>query len=332
MRLFKAAGRPAGLIAVLLWLALAWTASASLGDRLPDFKECVQICKTENCQRGNSGLPLYLRLMLWTCDSECDYTCQHVITDRRVNRDPPMLHPVVQFHGKWPFYRVLGIQEVFSVFFSFLNFMAHRRGMASLDRAIPASYPLRKYYKGFGYCGLAAWTFSMLFHTRDFPLTEKLDYFAAGANVLYGLFLAVIRIFRLDKNSPRQKGTFRRYWTMTCISLYLAHVCYLSFWQWDYTYNMVANVIVGLLQNLLWVTFSIRRYRKGGKPWTIWPVMIVIWITLAMSLELFDFPPWGRLIDAHSLWHLGTVVPTAWWYAFLIQDAQDDMVSERLKA
>ncbi|KAL1971235.1 hypothetical protein VTN77DRAFT_187 [Rasamsonia byssochlamydoides] len=305
---------------------------ASLGDRLPDFKECVKVCVAENCQDGDSVLPIHLRLLFWTCPAECDYTCQHVITDRRVSRDPPMLAPVVQFHGKWPFYRVLGIQEVFSVLFSFLNFLAHYHGLAKIRESIPASYPLRKYYVGFGYCGLASWTFSMLFHTRDFPLTEKLDYFAAGASVLYGLFLAVIRIFRLDRQNPRYKPTLRRFWTTLCIGLYVAHVSYLSFWSWDYTYNMVANVVVGIIQNLLWTWFSVARYTKYFQSWTAWPGMIVAWVMLAMSLELLDFPPWWRLIDAHSLWHLGTVVPTAWWYSFLIKDAEDDITAERLKA
>ena len=78
---------------------------------------------------------------------------------------------------------------------------------------------------------------------------------------------------------------------------------------------MAANVAVGIIGNLLWTGFSIFRYQKYMKSWTAWPGMIVAWVILAMSLELFDFPPWHGLIDAHSLWHLGTVIPTAWWYS-----------------
>ncbi|KAJ9293687.1 hypothetical protein DTO271G3_7569 [Paecilomyces variotii] len=319
------------LVFTILALLIGQSA-ASLGDRLPEFKECVKVCQVENCENGRSSLPLYLRLMLWTCPAECDYTCQHIITDRRVAREPPMLTPVVQFHGKWPFRRILGMQEPFSVLFSFFNFMAHHQGMAKVRESISSSYSLRKYYLGFGYCGLASWTFSMLFHTRDFPLTEKLDYFAAGLSVMYGLFLSVVRIFRLDRESPRYKPSLRRYWITLCSVLYLMHISYLSFWSWDYTYNMAANVVVGIIQNILWVGFSVYRYRQQLKSWTAWPGMIVGWIILAMSLELLDFPPWHELIDAHSLWHLGTVLPTVWWYSFLIKDAQDDMAGERLKS
>lgn len=237
----------------------------------------------------------------------------------------------------------------------------------------------------------------MIFHTRDFSLTEKADYFAAAASVLYGLYYAVVRVFRLDKpylyhhnhhlhdhhasssssssissvNGSRTTNAPLRLWTAVCIALYVVHVSYLTLWNWDYTYNMAANVAVGVAQNLLWSWFSIRRYRRLKQPWAAWPGLIVAWIVLAMSLELLDFPPLFGFLDAHSLWHLGTVVPTVWWYRlvylyavmdscfhplymcwmgekyaapplltlvpslfsrFLIKDAQEDLQRTRIKA
>ena len=257
---------------------------------------------------------LHLRLVFWTCPSNCDYVCQHIITDRRVSRDPPMLDPVLQYHGKWPFFRVLGMQEPCSVLFSFFNFLAHRNGLAKIRDRIPSDYPLRIYYITFSYVGMASWVFSMIFHTRDFDITEKLDYFAAGASVLYGLYYTPIRIFRLDEAEPAVKPTLLRLWTVVCATLYTAHVSYLTFWRWDYVYNMAANVAAGVLQNILWSGFSYKTYHELKKPWAAWPGMIVAWIIMAMSLELLDFPPIGGMVDAHSLWHLGTVIPTIWWY------------------
>lgn len=256
----------------------------------------------------------HLRLFLWTCPSNCDYVCQHIITDQRVSRDPPMLSPVVQYHGKWPFYRILGVQEPFSVVFSLFNLLAHHHGLSKIYNCIPAEYPLRKYYIVFGYIGLCTWLFSMIFHTRDLYITEKLDYFAAGASVLYGLYYTPIRIFRLDQEKPPAKQTLLRFWTFLCILLYLTHIAYLTLWRWDYTYNMAANVAAGVVQNALWSWFSMKRYRRLKKPWAAWPGLIVAWITMAMSLELLDFPPLYGMVDAHSLWHFGTVGPTLWWY------------------
>ena len=210
------------------------------------------------------------------------------------------------------------MQEPFSVLFSLFNYLAHQHGMANIRENIPPSYSLRPYYLLFGYFGLASWVFSMIFHARDFGLTEKLDYFAAGASVLYGLYFAPIRVFRLDKGNgdPSRKSVLRA-WTVLCVALYVAHVCYLSLWTWDYSYNMAANVAVGFVTNILWSTFSVMRYRRLKRTWAAWPGLIVAWIVLAMSLELLDFPPWRGMIDAHSLWHLGTVIPTIWWYRYV---------------
>lgn len=207
----------------------------------------------------------------------------------------------------------MGMQEPFSVFFSLLNFLAHQNGLSKITRNIPEAYTLRKYYVTLAYFGMASWVFSMIFHTRDFSLTEQLDYFAAGASVLYGMYYTPIRIFRMDLGGARTKSILRA-WTALCILLYAAHVTYLKWYSWDYTYNMAANVVIGIIQNLMWTWFSFEKYRKSGRTWAMWPGFVVAWVILAMSLELLDFPPLWGCLDAHSLWHLGTVAPTMIWY------------------
>lgn len=203
----------------------------------------------------------------------------------------------------------------------------------------------------FGYVGLVSWMASMIFHARDFNVTEKADYFAAGANVLYGTYIAPIQIFRLDDpdgNKP-SKASLLRVWTVLCSLLYAAHVGFLTLVRWDYTYNMAANIAVGIVANVLWIGFSYSRWSKTGKTWHAWPAMIVLCIVAAMSLEVLEFVPWRLMIDAHSLWHLGTVGPTIWWYryveplgcdllfmlilsSFLVKDAEEDIKNARLKA
>ena len=276
----------------------------------PQYVRCVHL----NIRRCNAhSLPAFRRrLFAWTCPSECDYACQHIVTTTRVLNQ----FPVLQYHGKWPFYRFLGMQEPFSVLFSVLNLLAHIWGVSQLREKIPPTYPLRRYYILFGYFGFSSWMASILFHIRDFTVTEKADYFAAGANVLYGLYSAAIRIFRLD--DPERKRPWKRealqIWTGVCIGLYTCHISYLTFWKFDYAYNMTANISVGIVHNLLWTAFAWNGWVKKRRWWQAWPGMIVAWIILAMSMELLDFPPWRLMIDAHSLWHLGTVGPTWWWY------------------
>jgi hypothetical protein len=205
------------------------------------------------------------------------------------------------------------MQEPFSVLFSLLNLLAHRDGLAKVKASIPASYSMRPYYIILSYFGMTSWVFSMMFHTRDFYFTEQLDYFAAGASVLYGMYYTPIRIFRMDQGGKKMRSVLRA-WTILCVVLYVAHVSYLKWYSWDYTYNMAANVMVGVLQNIMWSWFSFKKYKESGRAWAAWPGFVVAWIILAMSLELLDFPPWLGCLDAHSLWHLGTVAPTIIWY------------------
>ncbi|EPE04722.1 mn2+ homeostasis protein per1 [Ophiostoma piceae UAMH 11346] len=324
-------GRPAGaflvLAALVVVLALVPVVSASVGDRLPEFRDCMEVCKQENCgvNKPATPIPFHLRLLLWNCASECDQTCQRIISSHRITHNLGL----VQFHGKWPFYRLWGIQEPASVAFSLGNLWAHVAGLRRLRRQVPASYSLRPWYVGFGTVGMASWTFSSIFHTRDFVLTERLDYFAAGASVLYGLYFTVVRVFRLDRAAHE---SLRSVWTLACLCLYAAHVAFLTLVRWDYGYNMAANVLCGVLQNALWSWFSYRTFVRTRRFWAVWPGIAVAWVMLTMSLELFDFPPAYSIFDAHSLWHLGTIGPTILWYNFLIKDALDDIASkERLK-
>lgn len=321
------ASLPVQILLALILSCLLGYVHASVGDRLPEFQECIEVCKQENCDIGEPSIPLHHRLLLWNCDSECDHTCQHIITDQRVAEGLP----IVQFHGKWPFYRFLGMQEPFSVLFSLFNFLGHYFGLEKMRAAIPASYPLRQYYCLLAQFGMASWVFSMIFHTRDFKITEELDYLAAGGSVLYGLYYPPIRMFHLADGGKKARSVLRA-WTVFCALLYVGHVTYLKSWAWDYTYNMAANVVVGIASNILWTAYSIQRYRKLRRAWAATPGLVVAWIIVAMSLELLDFPPLLGCVDAHSLWHLGTVVPTFLFYDFLIKDAQDDVAGARLKA
>lgn len=231
------------------------------------------------------------------------------------------------------------MQELFSVFFSLANLLAHYDGYQTLKRRLPQGHPLFAIYRFYAYTGIWCWTWSAIFHTRDLLWTERMDYFGAGANVMYSLFLAPIRIFhgyypyhhkRADsKSSARNFKPWVLPWGILCFTLYLCHVFYLTFVEWSYTYNMAANVVVGITSNMLWSYFSISQYKKRGQNTEAsWPGLIVMWIVAAMGLELLDFPPLGGLIDAHSLWHAATVGPIMWWYSFLLADSREGMVDE----
>ncbi|KAF8605975.1 Per1-like protein [Ceratobasidium sp. AG-I] len=323
---------------------------ASSGDRSPAFQQCLsgctsRICSTDNTDYLTPTLPLALRLTRWSCTDDCKYRCMHTLTDIAIEEkaraleqgQPP--HPaarVQQFYGKWPFWRLAGMQEPASVLFSMMNLATHVVGMRKILRSVPQSFHMRPFYLGWSILAMNAWVWSSVFHTRDTPRTEMLDYFSAGLVILYSLFFTAVRLFHLypqSSSSPftRSQNTAYKYWAALCALVYIGHISYLTLLpRFDYTYNMAANLVVGLIHNALWLLYpwgSIRlfpgrdkQYRPG---FALQPAWFVLVTTLATTLELFDFPPWCRTIDAHALWHLATVPIVPLWYDFLVKDASD---------
>lgn len=377
-------------LALLQWPNLA---SASPGDNLEEFEDCVFQCHQVACynnpylvtlDQGNteisaewenhryepgwqfdSELSLPLKLLLWDCHSNCDYTCQRIITEERKARH----EEIYQFHGKWPFLRVLGIQELVSVVFSLGNFVPHFLGYLKLSRAA-SKYPARAKYLGRSYANLKfmaavtqmAWLFSTIFHIRDFDVTEKLDYFFAGLTVLSGFYSVGFRYFKLYLPARKHLGAA---FTLLCIAAYAGHI-YRLLTDWLYTYNMRANIFVGVLQNIIWgfSCYSLytkyyqketaantpvnlshlnyiqpRRtilssfYQKSAKLYSLYPLLMCFIVICGMSLEIFDFPPvLYDLVDAHSLWHLVTIVPPVMgWYDWLVWDVNEN-IYEDMKA
>jgi hypothetical protein len=181
----------------------------------------------------------------------------------------------------------------------------------------------------------------------DLPITEKLDYFSAALAILYALYYTAIRLFHLyphseysrltdssTKPQPRPSNSKRKIWSGLCIVAYVGHVSYLSLLpRFDYTYNMAFNLVLGLAHNLLWLVYGlptslIQRFPSrpsSYRPGFVGKSMIFVALTTgATALELFDFPPWGRIIDAHALWHLSTAPIALFWYNFLVEDALHD--------
>ncbi|KAI0737973.1 Per1-like protein [Daedaleopsis nitida] len=327
------------LAVILVCSPLAFSSS---GDRAETFRSCVSVCESQFCtDAATYALSFALRLTRWTCIDDCKYQCMHRITDRAIHYGVP----VEQYYGKWPFWRYAGMQEPASVLFSIFNFLAHAYGARKIRKRVSREHPMRNYYLMFAFVSMNAWIWSSVFHTRDLPTTEKLDYFSAALAILYALYYTVIRLFHLypterfrlttSPSSNNKSGT-RFLWTVLCSIAFIAHISYLSLLpRFDYSYNMIFNLAVGMSHNLLWLAYSlpssvscIRRYPGKPKsyrpPHAFRPALFALLTTAATGLELFDFPPWGRILDAHSLWHLATAPIAVFWYDFLVEDACDD--------
>lgn len=318
------------LLAVTFLTVLIGCCCASIGDRLIDFRNCVSSCVDITCSNKPETtyqLPLHLRLLFWDCAQNCDYNCQRITTRQRLAQG----FNVVQYHGKWPFIRLYGIQEPASVLFSILNLIPHLQGLRMLnkmDNSVSNNVSgMNNIYKVFALVGMNAWVWSSVFHVRDFLVTERLDYFSAGLMILNGFYTAVVRVFRLDREENRM---IKMVFSVLCIAVYCCHVGYLQFIRFSYAYNMTFGIVVGLLQNFLWSYHAFSSYLKQDKQphpsrdvdktWALWPFFIVCCISGGMAFEVFDFAPIGFMLDAHALWHAATILPTYWWYWWMKRD------------
>jgi len=170
-------------------------AFGSSGDSSDEFQRCLSKCTRQTCAsaaagdgiRSNHPLPLPLRLTRWTCADECKYACMHALTDLAVESGVP----VQQYYGKWPFWRLVGMQEPASVAFSVANLLMHVLGADWLRRGVHPAHPMRPFYLTWAYLSINAWVWSAVFHTRGAcsffffpPYTLPLSYSPAARGCL----------------------------------------------------------------------------------------------------------------------------------------------------
>ncbi|KAL4706326.1 hypothetical protein ACJJTC_004935 [Scirpophaga incertulas] len=292
--------------------------STSVGDRSPTYQNNVLICMRSICKKdgfsfnetATKDLDIWTRL-LWNCRDECRYRCMwrsvRVFDDREFT--------VPKFHGKWPFRRMFGVQEPGSAVASLLNLMAYMRMSAQLSRQFPVrTVPYVIFWHIFTLVCMNAWVWSIIFHTRDTPFTEFMDYASALSMVMAYFIAAFVRIFL----------RFRKLVGLmiaACLLYYGMHVQYLYGGFVDYDYNMRVNLAFGIAGGLLWGVWGSLRWLTGGVYRHGWRVAVFAAATAAGScLELMDFPPLLNVWDAHALWHLQTAPLPLLFYRYVIDD------------
>jgi hypothetical protein len=152
------------LSVVLAMLFVLPGAMASSGDRHPVFQSCLQTCVNQQCGSDSPPLDKVLRLLNWSCSSDCAYQCSHSVTSAFVS-EGERLH---QFYGKWAFWRLAGIQEPASVMFSLGNGWVHYKGWKKARGRIKngSGVNLKSWILGLALVQMNTWFWSAIFHTR----------------------------------------------------------------------------------------------------------------------------------------------------------------------
>ncbi|XP_071960020.1 post-GPI attachment to proteins factor 3-like [Antedon mediterranea] len=306
-----------GLITIFLFSAIK-SGGCSKGDHHPVYRTCLHYCIKENCsmqvdvEKFEASRAWYLNALQWHCQDECRYDCMWVTVEYYDHNKIPC----PQFHGKWPFQRIFGIQELASVVFSICHAVLHLYFWWQFRLKVPSAAPMYSTWQIYSMISMNAWLWSTVFHTRDLIWTERMDYFCATSLVLASLLAHCIRVLGWYGGILHSKITCLCIVVM--ITLFSAHVYYLSFVKFDYGYNMKVNVAVGAINTIWIVLWSVKN--MSHQPY-VWKAMVtVIGTSLLLLLELGDFAPIGWIFDAHSIWHGATIPLVVFWYSYIIDD------------
>lgn len=188
----------------------------------------------------------------------------------------------------------------------------HRSGVRKRVQALNAAYPFWPLWLAYAGIAIAAWTASVAFHVRDVKATERTDYLLADALILYGFLVTVARTLG---------WTRWRQWALLAAvggAAFAYHAHHMLHVLFDYGLNVTICVVVGLAQTITWAAWAFRvRHPCRTQLYTF-----LLLLNAATALEVFDFPPWLGLLDAHALWHATTVPLTYRFWAFVNGDTQ----------
>ncbi|CAB3252086.1 unnamed protein product [Arctia plantaginis] len=308
-------------ISIIILCGIFLPVWSSLGDRSTIYQRCLNKCIQDNCTDVSGDTfkryaakqqDFWCMVLRWSCREECYYQCMWytVRTFERAGEGIP------KFYGKWPFVRLMGVQEPASAFASVLNFAANYYMFKKLRREFPYSMahrmPIIIFYQVYAVVCMNAWVWSTIFHMRDSPFTEFMDY-ACALSMVMGLFVAsIVRVCY-------KRTKLMIFLLLIPLFYFVTHVRYLYSGFINYDYNMKLNIFFGGAGAVVWVCAAGAQARAGrAYAWRL--LAFTALSAAALALELFDFPPRARAWDAHALWHLATAPLPLLFYKYVIDD------------
>ena len=297
----------------MMALLLAAT-HASAGDRDPLFIDCVSTCASPIACAGWSEENFGPALMGWSCLADCHYLCMMKITAARQNALPKL--SVLQYHGKWPFVRLLCMQEPASVLFSLANDITHAIGL-NCCWPLAASVEGGWAWRVLGILSVNAWTWASVFHCRDVYWTQCADYFSATLLVGFGALVATQQVLmELGGSGSRLHTRVMPPLTLMASAAFAEYVRRMLR-HFDFGQNVRISVTLGALQMSLWVLWWLLCRRERPHAWKA-PAVSILSAALLLTFELGDFPPLLGILDSHAIWHFSTVPAAAvFWHGLV---------------
>ncbi|KAK7401662.1 hypothetical protein VNO78_13308 [Psophocarpus tetragonolobus] len=324
------------IVFLLVFSSFVTILNASAGDVDPHYRSCVRQCEEvgcfrercfPNCKASSDGVTidhpwnmlesLYVHWKKGNCQNDCQYYC---MLNREKERELLNESPE-KYHGKWPFERIYGIQEPTSMAFSILNLVMHFHGWMSFSTLLYNKLPLkagkRSYYEyaslwhAYGLLSLNCWFWSVIFHIRYCELMERLENSSTVVFLGYSLIMAILRSFNVKDEATRVMIP------APLISFVTTHIIYLNSYKLAYEWNLKVCVLMTVAQLAIWAIWG----GLSSHP-SRWKLQFVILVSgIALSLKIYDFPPYQGLIDAQALRHGITIPLTYLWWSFIRDDA-----------
>lgn len=305
--------------------------TSSWGDVDPNYQGCMQSCAISNCQdstvyayprstlRKHSPyiVPGYQIIPL-SCEELCSYGCIEEISSRRLSVGAG----VVKYYGHWPFTRYFGLEEPASVVFSIFNAIPHMfyfvRSISAPSHTSAPCY-ITPWLRAYSITACICWLSSAIYHSKKTFNTTQLDLVTALGFIAFGLFMALRRIAGHKTRGVHVKLCFT---TMFLCWAYRAYHMTQGMVRFD-SHMMVCIAIV-ILTTVLWLSWILHARFLSPNPEGLSVkylcLLCQVWLICASALEVFDFPPYFGVFDAHSLWHAATVPLGFLWYHFWEQD------------
>ena len=318
-----------GFLLPVCCIFFAQSVVGSSGDESTQFQTCVSEClgyKASSDQVPSLVTPCVQQSYLWNCEADCRYRCMWSIENTK--RDVGWTKHVEKYYGKWPFIKLGPVQEPASVLMSIVNMLANGYCFRRLVRmSHEKGHPMDRFKNGLWVihfiAAMHAWIWSAVFHSRDVVATERLDYFSAGALMVFDMYLSCCRVFSLSS------AVSRTAFAILLMVGYGRHMYYMHYVKFDYGYHVGLCVVAGIIQSLAWVSwllFTVEGKEHRGRKYL---GMFVVSVNAAVLLEVLDFPPLLDAVDAHALWHLATIPLTFLFYEFVWRDVQANMIEDK---
>lgn len=309
-----------GFLVTICLVAFIQSALASTGDESAQYRTCVRFCKGSETASDKvpEVTPCTWQTYLWDCEADCRYRCMWSIEQRK-RKTPGRAGKIEKYHGKWPFVRLGPIQEPASVLLSILNLLANGFCLKRLVGTGKGRTAHRfKYVLWIIHFLLAmnAWVWSSVFHTRDVTVTERLDYFSAGALLVFDMYLSCCRVLSLSSLYSRSM------FLIILVAGYVRHVYFMHYVTFDYGYHVGLCVLAGAVQSIAWIFWLTCTKEGRNHPGRKLLGIFVAAVNAAVLFEVLDFPPFFDVVDAHALWHLTTIPLTFVFYAFVARDVE----------